>query len=52
VRPRLQFGQQPRILVGDDGLIGEGLEQLDLGLRKCAGFAARHRDHAYRLGVP
>ena len=27
---RLQLGEQPHVLDGDDGLVGEGLEQLDL----------------------
>ena len=29
-RPRLQFLEQPHVLDGDDRLVGEGLEQLDL----------------------
>ena len=30
----LQFFEQPHVLDGDDGLVGEGLEQLDLFLEK------------------
>ena len=36
-RPRLQLAQEPRVLDGDDGLVGEGLDQLDLGVGERAG---------------
>ena len=32
-RARLHLLEQPRVLDGDDGLVGEGLEQLDLRCR-------------------
>ena len=31
---RLQFLEQPHVLDGDDGLVGEGLEECDLALRE------------------
>jgi hypothetical protein len=33
----LQFLEQPHVLDGDDGLVGEGLEQLDLLRRERTG---------------
>ena len=39
---RLQLLEQADVLDGDDGLVGEGLEQLDLVVREPPGLA-RHR---------
>src|SRR5215468_9693128 len=41
---RLQLREQPHILNGDDGLVGEGPEQSDLVVREPAGLATGHRD--------
>src|SRR5262249_23000525 len=35
-----QLAQQPRVLDGDDGLIGEALDQLDLFVGKCQDLLA------------
>ena len=42
-RPRLLRLEQPRVLDGDDGLVGEGLQQLDLDLREWVGSRRRRR---------
>ena len=36
---RLQLLEQPHVLDGDDGLVGEGLEQLDLLVGEGSGLA-------------
>jgi len=41
-----QFVQQARILDGDDGLIGEGLEQVDLSLGEELCLGSAQRDHS------
>ena len=51
LRPRLQLGQQARILDRDHRLIGEGLEERDLVVSEPAGFAARDGDRPDRLVV-
>jgi hypothetical protein len=38
--------KQPRVLDGDDGLVGEGLDQLDLLVSKRANLRAPDGDHA------
>ena len=43
---RLQLPEEPDVLDRDDGLVGEGLKQLDLGVGEQAGLGAAHRDHA------
>ena len=44
---RLQLLEQPHVLDGDDGLVGEGLEQLDLPIGECADLGrGRQDDHA------
>jgi hypothetical protein len=42
----LQLREQADVLDGDDGLVGEGLQQRDLTLREGPGCPARHGDHA------
>jgi hypothetical protein len=42
-----QFVEQPRVLDGDDGLIGKGLEQGDLSLGEELRLDAAQRDHSY-----
>ena len=44
----LQFVEQPRILDGDDGLVGEGLQQLNVMVRERAGLGAGNGDDADR----
>ena len=51
LRPRLQLGQQPRVLDGDDGLVGERLQQLDLVIGECARCVASHRNRPESLVV-
>src|SRR5262249_52318143 len=46
---RFQLLEQPHILNGDDGLVGEGLEQRDLVVAESTGFATGHRDGPDRL---
>src|SRR5262249_33918032 len=41
-----QLAKQPRVLNGDDGLVGEGLDQLDLLLCKRPRFLALQSEHA------
>ena len=43
-RPRLHLLEQPRILDGDDGLIGECLDEFDLSRRVGARFRPREHD--------
>jgi hypothetical protein len=51
LRSRLQLGQQAGVLDGNDGLVGEGLEERDLVVSEPAGFAAAHRDRPDRRVV-
>src|SRR5262249_7308370 len=46
--PSLQFLKEPHVLDGDDGLVGEGLEQGDIRLRKPSGFTSGNGDGADR----
>ncbi len=50
-RALAQFVEQADILDGDDGLVGEGLEQLDLRFGECFDPVARHGDRAERIAV-
>jgi hypothetical protein len=43
-----QLVEQPRVLDGDHGLIGKGLEQSDLSLREELGLSAAECDRANR----
>ena len=43
---RLLRLEQPRVLDGDDGLVGESLEQLDLAVGERANLGASDGDHA------
>src|SRR5262245_60834932 len=40
----LQFSEQPHVLDGDNGLVGEGLEQCDLVVGEWPGLRAAHGD--------
>ena len=44
-----QFGEQPRILDGDDGLSGEVLYNFNLLIGKRANFLAENSEHADQL---
>src|SRR4030095_14807711 len=41
----LRLIEQPHVLDGDDGLVGEGLEQIELLLREHSGLTAAHADY-------
>src|SRR5215468_452402 len=43
---RLQLGEQPHILDGNHGLVGEGLQKLDLAIGKSARHGTPYRDDA------
>ena len=45
----LQLAEQPRVLDGDDRLVGEGLQQLDPTRREGADLAVGHADDAQDL---
>ena len=45
-RAHLNFVEQPGVLDGDDGLVGEGLQQLDLRVAEWAGSLAHHMNRA------
>ena len=47
-----QFAEQPRVLDGDDGLVGEGTHQLDLALAERLYALARKSERADRLALP
>ena len=47
-----QLVEQPRILDGDDGLIGEGLNELQLFVGKGTGFRSENDDRTDRLSIP
>ncbi len=49
--PGSELAEQPRVLDRDHGLVGERLEQRELGRREPAGLGAGHPDHASD-GVP
>ena len=44
----LQFLEQPHVLDGDDGLVGEGLQQSDLFVRERSDFGAANYDRPDR----
>ena len=48
---RLQLGEQADVLDGDDGLVGEGLQELDVAVGEGAGFGARDDDRANGLAI-
>ena len=50
--PRLELLEQPHVLDRDHRLVGKGLEQRDLIVRKSAGLGAAHIDRADGLSVP
>src|SRR5712691_692538 len=41
---QLELGEEADVLDGDDRLVGEGLQQLDLAIRERPGLGARHHD--------
>src|SRR5215813_5285682 len=46
------FGlKQPLVLDGDDGLVSEGLEQLDLAVRKMARLGAGYHNRTYGIAI-
>src|SRR5215470_16700811 len=47
----LRLGEQPHILDGDDGLVGEGLQQRDLFVGKPTDRRARHEDRSDRAAL-
>ena len=52
MRALLHFIEQPHILDGDNGLIGESLEELDLFLAERASHEAEQADDAECLSIP
>ena len=44
----LRLLEQPRVLDGDDGLVGEGLQQLNVMRDECTGLGAGDADLPYR----
>src|SRR5262245_56885076 len=48
----LQLPEQPCVLDGDDGLVGEGLEERDLHVGERPGLAAPHDDDADGSALP
>src|SRR5262245_3282986 len=46
LRPGLELLEQPHILYGDHGLVGEGLEQCDLVVGEWPGLRAAHGDES------
>ena len=51
-RPRLQLLEEADVLDGDDGLVGESLQQLDLVVGERPGLGARHLDDADGSTLP
>src|SRR5262249_38103344 len=49
---RLELAEQPHVLDGDDGLIGEGLQQVDLVFGKWPGLRTRYRDDTDWIAFP
>src|SRR5215468_5725403 len=49
---RLQLGEQPDVLDGDDGLVGESFQQLDMVVREQARLGAPHRDRTGYHALP
>ena len=50
-RARLHLVEQPHILDGDHGLVGEGLDELDLPRVEWANLGAKHDEYADRSAV-
>ena len=50
--PRFELLEQADVLDGDDGLVGEGLQQLDLAVGEGPGLGARHPDDADGSAFP
>jgi hypothetical protein len=48
---RLQLPEQPHVLNGDDGLVGEGLQQLHFRVQESAGLLTRHEDGTHGLAL-
>src|SRR5262245_32993112 len=48
----LRLGEQPHVLNGDDGLVGEGLEQCDLLFAEWPDLEAPHPDGADGTAFP
>ena len=46
-----QFAQQPRVLHRDHRLVGEGLQQLLLGLSDRSGLGPTHHDDAEHIAI-
>ena len=51
-RPGLHLVEQPRVLDGDHGLVGEGLHQFDVPRRKLADAVAPKDEQADALALP
>src|SRR5207245_11048339 len=49
---RLQLREQPHVLDGDDGLVSEGLEQIDLRLGERAGLDPADSNRSDRVAIP
>src|SRR5262244_3569819 len=49
---RLQLREQAHVLDRDDGLVGEGLQELDLAIGERPGLGARHLDDADGSTLP
>ena len=49
---RLQLVEQPRVLDGDGGLVGEGLHQRDVALGERQDLLAIDDDHAQEIASP
>jgi hypothetical protein len=50
-RAGFELLEQAHVLDGDDGLVGKGFQQLDLGLRKATGFPAHDDDGTDRTAL-
>ncbi len=50
-RPKLNLLEQPDVFDGDDSLVGEGLDELDLALREWPHDLPRQRKDADRFAV-
>ena len=52
VGPLIQFFEQPHVLDGDHGLVGEGFEKSDLLVGERSDFRAAHQDRSNRNTFP
>jgi hypothetical protein len=50
-RPRLHLVEQPRILDGNHGLVGEGLEEVDLPIRERPRLPAHDANHSDGVSI-